>query len=153
MTEDEIPNEGDYEHPDWFDWATARDLHRVIPIAQKESNGRATFALSALELYDGGYGLLRYLVSYESLSQDSYEGAIEPEVLICVDSGLLLENQLVSYNAVRGEAQGLLEVAGLPNSGEVEVEIARLNLRDFGDMQEDSVINLLEGSLIFRFSL
>jgi hypothetical protein len=45
--------------------SNARTLRKVVPIAQRREAGGITVALSALELYEGGEGILRYLISHD----------------------------------------------------------------------------------------
>ena len=70
----------------------ARTLRKVIPIAQKREAGGITIALSALELYEGGGGILRYLISHDpqKVFKDPFKGGLEPEIEVQDGSGRLL---------------------------------------------------------------
>lgn len=65
----------------------ALTLRKVLPIAQKREADGITVALSALELYEGGEGILRYLISYDPQTV-AKDGAPEPEMEMQDGAGL-----------------------------------------------------------------
>ena len=67
----------------------ASTLRKVVPIAQKHEAGGITVALSALELYDGAEGVLRYLISFgpQTALEDPSKGNPEPEIEVQDRSG------------------------------------------------------------------
>ena len=151
MSENARGSENDGDSEDWSAQATARNLQRVVPISQKQ-DGEATLALSVMELYGNGHGLLRYLLSYEAAEEGTYEGSPDPETAVFIGPDRHLEVGLVAFNAVAGEAQGLLHVTGLPDSGHLKVEIVRIHFRDFRGARDAALRRPLEGPWIFGFS-
>ncbi len=52
------------EPPDEHRRASARNLDRVVPVAQRQTVGEITVAITSLELFgEGGVGILRYRIS------------------------------------------------------------------------------------------
>jgi hypothetical protein len=51
------------EPPDEHRRASARNLDRVVPVAQRQTVGEITVAITSLELFGEGVGILRYRIS------------------------------------------------------------------------------------------
>lgn len=103
----------------------ANTLRQVVPIAQSREVGGITVALSALELYEDGGGILRYLISYDP--QTVFEdGGLEPEIEARDGSGNSYGWGLDGYSGGDGEEEGTLEMYDLPDSGELEIRVARV---------------------------
>lgn len=124
-------------------------LRKVVPIAQRREAGGITVALSALELYEGGEGVLRYLVSYDpTVFEDGAPD--EPEMEIRDGSGRSYGWWLSEYSGGPGETEGILQVSDLPRSGDLEMRVVRLVSRE---PPEGAVGETCEGPWEFRVSL
>ncbi len=133
-----------------FESISARTLSRVVPIVQQSNAAGITVALSALEIHEGGRGLIRYLLSPDSKPRD-WDRLIRysfPEVRVRDDRGRSYEAGVGS--AVRAWG-GTLRVAGLPeaSAAELEVEVIRLFKGPSGEGRSES----LDGPWVFRFPL
>ena len=129
--------------------SNARTLQKVVPIAQRREAGGITVALSALELYEGGEGVLRYLISHDPKEAFEYGGP-EPEMEIRDGSGRLYGWGLEGYSGGGGEEEGALEVFDLPESGDLEVKVVRVVRTEPPD---GAVSEAREGPWEFRLSL
>lgn len=134
---------------------SAQTLGRVIPVAQKQTVEGVTVALTSLELYGEGWGVLRWLVSFEEhVSHHGGDfGIPEPWFEIWDDQGHPLTWSPQGAGASNGEADGDVRVEGLPNTGKLAVEVTHL----VTDAHEEGVymhlVALYEGPWRFRFSL
>jgi hypothetical protein len=167
-----VPGETPQEYYDLYEWrealaeevapepseqrrhASARYLVRVVPIAQRQSVGETLVALTSLELFGEGVGVLRYRISHERGMLGGSHGVPEPEFVIRDDSGRVLPWSPQGYGASDTEADGEVEVRNLPEGGELKVEVTRLMSLTFDEeagreVEEDSY----DGPWIFRFSL
>lgn len=132
--------------------ASARNLDRVVSIGQRLSVGEVTVALTSLELFGEGVGVLRYRISYEG---GMFEGEIPmPELVVRDRSGRELPWSPQGAGSGTGEADGEVEVRDLPEAGELEAEVARLVTLAFDEelgeeVEEDSY----EGPWTFRFAI
>ena len=126
--------------------SNACTLRKVVPIAQRREAGGVTVALSTLELYEGGEGVLRYLVSHDPTV---FEGG-DPELEIRDASGRHYGWDLEGNSGVPGEEEGTLRLFDLPDSGEIEVAVVRLVCTEG---PEGAVVEALEGPWEFRLSL
>ena len=104
---------------------TARTVGKGVPFAKTPEAGGITVALSALELYEGGGGILRYLVSHDPKTA-FVDGAPELEVEIRDGSGRRYGWGLEGYSGSPGEEEGTLEVFDLPGSGDLEIRVVRV---------------------------
>lgn len=129
--------------------SNARTLRKVVPIAQRRDAGGITVALSALELYEGGGGILRYLVSHDPKTA-FVDGAPEPEMEIRDGSGHLYGWGIEGYSGNPGEEEGTLEVFDLPGSGDLEIRVVRVVSTEPPD---GTISEAHEGPWEFRLSL
>jgi hypothetical protein len=131
---------------------SARNLERVVSIAQRRTIGEVTVALTSLELFGGGIGVLRYRISYE---EGMFEGGYhipEPELIIRDGSGCVLPWSPRGNGSSESEAYGEVEVRDLPEAGELEVEVTRLVTLEFAqEAGEEVVEDSFEGPWVFRF--
>lgn len=134
--------------------ASARNLDRVVPIAQKRTVGEAVVALASLELFGEGLGVLRYRISYEKGMLGGSYGVPEPELIVRDGgSGRELPWSPQGYSASDTETDGEVEVRDLPEGGELEVEVTRLaSLRFDVQVGEEIEEDSYEGPWTFRFS-
>lgn len=102
-------------------WSNAHTLRKVVPIAQRRGSGGVTVALSALELYEGGQGVLRYLVSHDPAAFE--DGGPEPELEVRDGSGHRYGWDLEGNSGGPGEEEGTLRLFDLPESGHLEVTV------------------------------
>lgn len=130
----------------------ARTLRKVIPIAQKREADGITIALSALELYEGGEGILRYLISHDpqTVFKDPFKGSPEPEIEAQDGSGRYYGWGLDGYSGGEGETEGTLQAYELPRSGDLEITIVRVVSTE---PPEGAVSEAHEGPWEFHLSL
>jgi hypothetical protein len=131
--------------------ASARNLDCVVPIGQRRTVGEVTVALTSLELFGEGVGVLRYRISYDG---GMFYGIPEPELVVRDASGRTLPWSPQGAGASDREADGEVEVRDLPESGELEVEVTRLVSLEFDEevgeeVEEDSY----DGPWAFSFSI
>lgn len=125
----------------------ARTLSRVIPIAQRREAGGVTVALSALELFEGGEGILRYLISQDP--QELLEDFPEPEIEMHDGTGRRYGWSPDGYGGGDGETEGTLQTFDLPASGEFEIRVVRLVRTE---PPEGAVAGAREGPWVFHIS-
>lgn len=130
----------------------ARTLRKVIPIAQKRVAGGITVALSALELYEAGEGILRYLISHDPQTsfKDPFNGGPEPEIEVQDGSGHHYGWEPDGSSGGDGETEGTLEMFDLPSSGELQIRVVRVISTE---PPEGAVSEAHEGPWEFHFSL
>jgi hypothetical protein len=127
--------------------ASARNLDRVVPIGQRRTVGEVTLALTSLELFGEGVGVLRYRISYD---EGMFYGIPEPELVIRDESDRELPWAPRGSSNSDNEADGEVEIRDLPEAGELEVEVTRLVSLAF---DEEVVEESYEGSWTFSFSI
>ena len=133
--------------------ASARDLDRVVPIAQRQTVGEITVALASFELFGEGLGVLTYRLSYD---RGMFAGGIpEPQLVVrVVGSGVELPWSRGSSGSSDTEADGEVEVRDLPEAGELEVEVTRLESLAFDEQVGEEVAeDFHDGPWVFRFSV
>lgn len=142
--------EAEFEPP-LRDEPSARSLERVVPIAQRLTVGEITVALASLELFGEGLGVLRYRVSYEA---GMFEGGIpEPQLVVReMGSGAELPWSPRGSESSDAEADGEVEVRGVPECGELEVEVSRLASLRFDGVREAEE-DACDGPWTFRFTV
>lgn len=113
-------------YEDMFGPCTAHTFVRVVPVVDKESVGDVTVALTALEVYKGGNGILRYLLSLDSRSRRKFEVLPGPHIEIEDDAGRALPVELLEDSASGRTSSGLFQVAELPESGNLTVRVLRI---------------------------
>ncbi len=137
--------------------ASARNLQRVVPIVQRRTVGEITVALTSLELFGEGVGVLRYRISYEARKfevSNRFAGVPEPEFIIRDGSGRELPWAPQAWGGSESEADGDVEVGELPETGELQVEVPRLVRLIFDDETgEERVEDSRDGPWSFRFSV
>jgi hypothetical protein len=115
---------------------SARTLERVAPVAQKRTVGDVTVALSSLELYGDGVGVLRWRASMgEDLLRAEpgfWFGAPEPEFEILAEDGHALAWATMGGGMSDGESDGEAGVWGLPETGQLRVSVVRLATDAYG---------------------
>jgi hypothetical protein len=136
--------------------ASARNLDRVVPIGQRLTVGEITVALTSLELFEDGLGVLRYSISYEeSMFEGGYGLRDIPmsELFVRDGSGRILPFSPLGAGASDSEADGEVEIRDQPEAGELEVEVTRLVSVMFDEEggEEEVVEDSFEGSWLFRF--
>ncbi len=103
----------------------ATTLERVISIAEKQKSGGLTLALTSLETYDEGKGVLRYLLEIDGANSKRLS-IPEPHFIITDDSGTELRNHFEDVSSSGRVAEGALNVFGLPGSGKLTVRVERI---------------------------
>lgn len=136
---------------------SACNLERVVPIAQKRAVGDVTVALTSLELYGKGVGILQWRVSLgESAFQDVPDfgfGIPEPVFGIRDGAGRDLPWSPQGSGASDTEAEGSVRIEGLPETGELEIEVPRLVADAYEDGEYTGDGPSYEGPWVFRFSI
>jgi hypothetical protein len=131
--------------------ASARNLDRVVPIGQRRTVGEVTVALTSLELFGEGVGVLRHRISHDG---GMFYGILEPELVVRDASGRSLPWSPQSSSSSESEADGEVEVRDLPESGELEVEVTRLVSLEFDEeVGEEVEGNSYDGPWAFSFSI
>ena len=136
--------------------ASARNLQRVVPIAQRRTVGEITLALTSLELFGEGLGVLRYRISYVAgmfESSHRFGGVPEPEFVVRDGSGRELPWSSQGWGGTESEADGDVEVRELPETGELEVEVPRLVADAYEDGEYTGDGPSCEGPWVFRFPI
>jgi hypothetical protein len=137
--------------------ASAQNLERVVPIAQRRTVSEVTVALTSLELFGEGIGTLRYLISYQAgmfEGSHGFRGIPEPELVVRDGSGRELPWSPQGYSSSDTEADGEVEVRDLPEKGELEVEVARLVSLVFDEEAGEEVVeDSYDGPWTFRFAI
>ncbi len=137
---------------------SARTLQRVVPIGQNATVGGITVALASLELHARGLGILRWLVALDRSSVvegfDLEFGVPEPHFEIREKAGRPLSWSMGSSRSSDVEAEGGITVEGLPDSGEILVEVPRV-VRDAYDPdgEYEGERPFRDGPWTFRFSI
>ena len=136
---------------------SARNLERVVPIAQRRAVGDVTVALASLELYGEGVGVLQWRVSLgESAFREEPAlgfGIPEPVFEIRDGAGRDLPWSPQHSGASDMEAEGSVRVEGLPETGELEIRVPRLVADAYEDGEYAGDGPSYEGPWVFRFSL
>lgn len=148
------PEETTLQPPERRRRASAQNLYRVVPVAQRQTVGEVVVALTSLELFGGGLGILRYRISQGRVAIGGGFGIPEPELVIRDESGRELSWALRGSHASESEADGEVEVRDLPEAGELEVEVTRLATFEFDEEAgEEVVTDFYDGPWTSRFSV
>jgi hypothetical protein len=149
------PEEIEPEPPVEHRRTSARHLERVVPIEQRLTVGEVVVALTSLELFGEGVGVLRYRISYEGGMFEGGYGIPEPELVIRDGSGRELPWSPRGSSSSESEADGEVEVRDLPETGELEVEVTRLVslVFDEGAGEEVVVEDSYDGPWNFSFAI
>ena len=136
---------------------SALNLERVVPVAQKRAVGDVTVAMMSLELYGEGVGVLQWRVSLgESAFQEAPDfgfGIPEPVFEIRDRAGGDLPWSPQHSGASDAEAEGSVRVEGLPETGELAVEVPRLVADAYEDGEYTGDGPSCEGPWVFRFPI
>ena len=114
----------------WHPAATT--LERVMPVAQKRKVSGLTVALSFLEIHEDGNGYLRFLMRQDRPTRWRALTTPRLEVRIRDGSGRPLETRADGSGSSMQSSYATLEsnasllVFGLPESGQIEVEVLRV---------------------------
>ena len=134
----------------------ATTLRRVVPVAQKRHASGLTVALSYLEIHEGGNGFLRFLMRQDRPTRRRALTSPGLELRVRDGSGRPLETRedgggssMESSYATLASHASLL-VFGLPDSGDIKVEVLRVvELDEYGRTREEGPS--WEGPWTFRF--
>jgi hypothetical protein len=149
-TAEEVAPEPPVERPR----ASARNLDRVVPIGQRRTVGEVTVALTSLELFGEGVGVLRYRISYDEGMFEGDYGIPELELVIRDGSDRELPWSPRGSSSSDNEADGEVEIRDLPEAGELEVEVMRLVSLVFDEETGEEVVEeSYEGPWTFSFSI
>lgn len=145
------PEEAVPEPPEPHQHASARSLDRVVPIGQRQTVGEITVALTSLELFEEGLGVLRYRISHEGVG---FEDLPMPELVVRDGSGNVLSWSPQGTGGGTNEADGDVEVRDLPETGVIDVEVTRLVSLMFDEEAGEEVEeDACDGPWSFRFSI
>ena len=137
--------------------ASARNLQRVAPLAQRRPVGAVLVALCSLELFGEGVGVLRYRISYEAgmfEGSRGFGGSPEAEFVIRDESGRDLPWLPQGWSGSESETDGEVEVRELPEIGELEVEVPRLVSLVFDEETGEERVDVSrDGPWSYRFSI
>ena len=136
---------------------SARNLERVVAIAQRRLVGDVTIALASLELYGEGVGVLQWRVFLgESAFREEPDfgfGIPEPVFEIRDGASRDLPWSPQHSGVSDDEAEGSVRVEGLPETGELEVGVPRLVADAYEDGEYAGDGPSYEGPWVFRFSI
>lgn len=134
---------------------SARTLERVVSIARRETVGGITVTLTSLELFERGPGVLRWRVSltegasgYEE--EGEHSGIPHPVFEIWDSSGRTFSWSPRGASGGDGEVDGEIEVEGLPDAGEISVEIPRIASESW---REELAEKTYDGPWSFSFGI
>lgn len=126
----------------------------VVPIAQKQTVGEITVALTALEIHGEGLGVLRYRISYAEAMFEGGYGIPVPELVIQNEAGSGLPWSWRNNGSSDGESYGEVDVTEIPDAGEIAIEAPRVaSWRFDDDAGEEVEEEAYDGPWSFRFSL
>ena len=134
----------------------ATTLRRVVPVAQKRHASGLTVALSFLEIHEGGNGFLRFLMRQDRPTRRRALTTSRLELRVSDGSGRPLETLEDGSSSSMGPSYATLAshasllVFGLPDSGDVEVEVARVVGLDMSGRPHETELPW-EGPWVFRF--
>lgn len=138
--------------------ASARTLEGVIPVSQRRTVGGVTVSIASLELHGGGTGVLRWRASLgERALEDGPDfslGVAEPVLEVRDGTGRELPWMPGRGGGHDEESEGGVTVWGLPETGELRVEVVRLAADAYkydGDYLGEGAS--VEGPWSFVFSL
>jgi hypothetical protein len=117
--------------------ATAEELAPERPVAQRQTVGEITVAITSLELFGEGVGVLRYRISYDG---GTFYRLPEPELISRDGSGRDLPWSPQGSSGNEREADGEVGVRDLPDVGEVEVVVTRLVALVFDEESREEVV-------------
>ena len=129
-----------------------------MPVAQKRHASGLTVALSFLEIHEGGNGYLRFLMRQDRPTRRRALGLPRLELRVRDGSGRPLETLEDGGGSSMGPSYATLAshtsllVFGLPDSGDVEVEVLRVanvEMEDARSIGEEGAS--WEGPWVFRF--
>lgn len=133
--------------------ASAQTLERVVPIGQRQTVNEITVALTSLELFEEGIGVLRYRISYDKGLFEGGYSIPEPELVVRDGLGQVLPWSPQGAGGSEIEVDGEVEVRDLPEAGELEVEVTRLVSLVFEEAGEEVEEDSYDGPWVFRFSI
>jgi hypothetical protein len=134
------PEEIEPEPPVERQRASARNLERVVPIGQRQTVNEVTVALTSLELFGEGVGVLRFRVSYEVGMFEGGYGIPEPELVVRDASGRELPWSPQGSGSSDTESDGEVEIRDLPETGKLEVGVTRLVSLVFDEEAGEEVV-------------
>lgn len=139
---------------------SATTLGRVVPVAQKRHASGLTVALSFLEVHEGGNGLLRFLFRQDRPTRRRALELPRLELRVRDGSGRPLDTVEDSSGSSMGPTHATLAshasllVFGLPDSGDVDVEVLRVaNVEMEGPRSIGEEGASWEGPWAFRFRI
>lgn len=130
----------------------ATTLRRVISIAEKRKSGGLTLALTSLEIYAEGNGVLRYLLEMDKTNGTRFATIPKPQFVITDDSGSELRNHFEEGGSSGRVAAGALNVFGL-GSGKLIVRVERIGYLEESLERRNLEAEPIEGSWSFDIEL
>ncbi|MEJ7842637.1 MAG: hypothetical protein WKF95_12785 [Rubrobacter sp.] len=131
----------------------ATTLERVIPISEKQKSGGLTLALTSLEIYAEGNGVLRYLMEVDEASGVSFVSIPKPQFVITNDSGSELRNHFEEGSSSDRVAAGALNVFDLSCSGKLTVRVERIGYLEESLERRNLEAEPMEGTWSFDIEL
>lgn len=131
----------------------ATTLERVVSISEKQRSGGLTIALTSLEMYAEGNGVLRYLMEIDETSRVRFVSVPRPEIVITNDSGTELRNYFEGGSSSGRVAAGEIGVFGLFDSEKLTVRIERIGYSEESLERRKLEAEPIEGMWIFDIKL
>jgi hypothetical protein len=131
----------------------ATTLERIVPICKKQKSGGLTLALTSLEIYAQGNGILRYLMERDESSREPFAGIPEPHFVISDDSGAELRGDFEEISASDRVASGEVALFGLLGSERLTVQVERIGYSDGFLERRKLEAETIEGTWSFDIEL
>ena len=131
----------------------ATTLERVIPIAKKQESGGLTLALTSLEIYSEGNGVLRYLLEIDEANGIAFVSIPKPHFVITDAAGSELRNHFEEGSSSDRVAAGALNMFGVPGSGKLAVRVERIGYSEESLERRNLEAEPMEGSWSFDVEL
>ena len=128
-------------------------LERVVSISQKQRSGDLTIALTSLELYAQGNGVLRYLMEIDETSGERFASIPRPEMVIAHESGTELRNDFEGGSSSGRVTAGEIDVFALPGSGKLTVRVKRVGYCEESLERRKLKAEPIEGTWVFDIEL
>ncbi len=131
----------------------ATTLERVVSISEKQRSGNLTVALTSLEMYAEGNGVLRYLMEIDETSSVRFVGVPIPEMVITDDSGTELRNRFEGGSSSDRVAAGEIDVFDLSDAAKLTARVERIGYSEESLERRKLEAKPIEGTWIFDIKL
>lgn len=131
----------------------ATTLERVVSISEKQKSGSLTIALTSLEMYAEGNGVLRYLIEIDETSSVRFVSIPIPDLVITNGSGTELRNFFEGGSSSGRVAAGEIDVFDLSDAGKLTVRVKRVGYSEESLERRKLKAEPIEGTWVFDIEL